>query len=142
MKIEEQHTYERVILAIEVVGFSILLAILWLDEYIDVPFRFLGALKTPLRPQEFWFEAIAVLLVATAVIAATLWVFRRLRMLEGFIQVCAWCRKVHVGEEWMSFEQYLRRELDVQSTHDICPECRANASKRPAAAAPSVANEL
>jgi hypothetical protein len=134
MKIEEQHTYERVILAIEVVGFSILLAILWLDEYVDVPFRFLGALKTPLRPQEFWFEAIAVLLVAAAVIAATLWVFRRLRMLEGFIQVCAWCRKVHVGEEWMSFEQYLKRELDVQSTHGICPECRATASVRPAAA--------
>ncbi|MBA3833417.1 MAG: hypothetical protein H0X34_16300 [Chthoniobacterales bacterium] len=133
MKIEDSHIYERVILAIEVAGFSILLAVLWLDEYVDVPFRFLGALKTPLRPQEFWFEALSVLLVATAVITATLWVFRRLRILEAFVQVCAWCRKVNVEDEWVSFEQYLKRELDVQSTHGICPECRANAARRPAA---------
>ncbi len=132
MKIEDSHIYERVILAIEVIGFSILLAVLWLDEYVDVPFRFFGALKTPLRPQEFWFEALSVLLVATAVIAATLWVFRRLRVLEAFVQVCAWCRKVNVEDEWVSFEQYLKCRLDVQSTHGICPECRANA-RRPAA---------
>ena len=103
-------------------------------------FRFLGARKTPLRPQEFWFEAITVLLVATAVIAATLWVFRRLRVLESFVQVCAWCRKVNVDDDWVSFEEYLKRELDVRSTHGICPTCRANASKRPATATPSILN--
>ena len=134
MKIEEQHRYEKVILGLELIGFAIVLAILWLDEYVDVPFRFLGALKTPPRPQEFWFEALAVLLVATAVVLATLWVFRRLRFLENFIQVCAWCRKVNVGEEWISFEQYLKREHDVKSSHGICPACRVNASARPATA--------
>jgi hypothetical protein len=129
MKITESHTYEKVVLIIEVIGFSILLGVLWLDEYLDVPFRFLGARKTPLRPQEFWFEAITVLLVA-----ATLWVFRRMRVLESLVHVCAWCRKVNVDDEWVSFEQYLKRELDVKSTHGICPTCRANATKRPATA--------
>lgn len=129
MKIEQSHTYEKVILAIEVVGFSTLLVVQSWDEYLDLPFRFLGALKTPLRPQEFWFEAFAVLLVAIAVISTTLWVFRRLRVLESFVHVCAWCRKVNVNEEWVSFEQYLKREHDVLSTHDICPSCRAAASK-------------
>lgn len=129
MKIKKSHTYEKVILAIEVVGFSILLAVQWIDEYLDVPFRYFGAKKTPLRPQEFWFEAFAVLLVAVAVIGATLWVFRRLRILEKFVQVCAWCRKVNVDEEWVSFEQYLKREHAVLSTHDICPSCRAGATK-------------
>jgi hypothetical protein len=38
MKITESHTYEKVVLTIEVIGFSILLAVLWLDEYLDVPF--------------------------------------------------------------------------------------------------------
>ncbi len=129
MKIKAQHTYEKVILSLELLGFAAVFLVFWLDEYIDVPFRFLGAPKTPPRPQEFWLAALVVLLVATAVVVATLWVFRRLRTLEGFIQVCAWCRKVHVGEEWVSFEQYLRREHDVLSTHGICPECRAAASK-------------
>ncbi len=83
MKAEQQHTYEKVILGLELFGFGAVLLVLWLDEYVDVPFRFFGALQTPARPQEFWFEAVTVLLVATAVVAATLWVFRRLRFLEG-----------------------------------------------------------
>jgi hypothetical protein len=133
MKIEQQHTYEKVILSLELLGFGAVIALIWLDEYVDIPFRFLGALKTPARPQEFWFEALAVLFVATAVVAATLWIFQRLRKLEGFIEVCAWCRKINAGEDWIAFEQYLKREHDVQSSHSICPECRAQASKtRPA----------
>lgn len=134
MKIKEQHTYEKVILGLQLVGFAIVLAVLWLDEFADVPFRFLGALRTPLRPQEFWFEALTVLLVATAVVLATLWVFRRLRFLESLIQVCAWCHKVDLNGQWVSFEQYLKREHDVNSTHGICPACRANATKRAAPA--------
>ena len=129
MKIEQQHNYEKVILGLELVGFGAVIALIWLDEYVDIPFKILGALKTPPRPQEFWFESLAVLFVAIAVIVSTLWIFRRLRMLEGFIQVCAWCRKVNLGEEWISFEQYLKREHDVQSSHSICPECRAQATK-------------
>jgi len=128
MNIKQQYTYEKVILGLELLGFAAVLAVLWLDEYVDLPFRLFGALKTPPRPQEFWFEAVALLLVAVGVIVATLWVFRRLRYLEGFVQVCAWCRKVQVGEEWISFEQYLKREYAVHSSHGICPECRSAAS--------------
>ena len=134
MKMEKQRTYEKVILGLELLGFGAVIAVLWLDEYVDLPFRFLGAPKTPPRPQEFCFEGLMVLIVATVVVVATLWVFRRLRLLEGFIQVCAWCRKVNLGDEWISFEQYLKREHDVQSTHGICPTCRANASRSPATA--------
>ena len=134
MKIEQQHTYEKVILGLELTGFLLVVAALWLDEYVDVPFRFLGAAAAPARPQEFWLEALAVVLVATGVVMATLWVFRRLRVLESLVQVCAWCRKVNVGDEWVSFEQYMKIELDVKSTHGICPHCRATASVRPATA--------
>jgi H+/Cl- antiporter ClcA len=136
MKIRAQHTYEKVILGLEVIGFAIVILVAWLDEYVDVPHRFLGAVavKAAARPQEFWFEALTALLVGTVVVVATLWVFRRLRMLEGFIQVCAWCRKVNLGDEWISFEQYLKREHDVKSSHSICPACRATATIRPAAA--------
>ena len=134
MKVEEQHTYEKVILGLELTGFAAVMAILWLDEYVDLPFRLLGAAKTPARPEEFWFETVAVLIVGTAVVLATLWVFRRLRLLESLIQVCAWCRKINVGEEWVPFEQYMKIEHDVKSTHGICPACRATASVRPATA--------
>ncbi len=137
MKMENQRTYEKVILSLELFGFAAVLLTLWLDEYVDIPFRFFGALKTPARPQEFWFEAITVLLVATAVVIATLWVFRRLRFMENFIQVCAWCRKVNLGDDWISFEQYLKRIHDVHSTHSICPACWAEASVPKRSATPA-----
>ncbi len=129
---KQQRLYEKLILFLELVGFGGVLLIIWLDEYIDIPFRFFGAHRTPPRPQEFWFETFAILLLGIAVVMATLWVFRRLRLLEDFIRVCAWCRKVEVAAEWVSFEDYMKVRHDVKSTHGICPECRANASKRPA----------
>jgi hypothetical protein len=130
----KQHAYEKFILSLELLGFGVVLLIIWLDEFVDVPFLYFGARKTPPRPQEYWFETMAVLLLAIAIVSATLWVFRRLRSMEHLIQVCAWCRKVNVGDEWVSFEQYMKRQHDVRSTHGICSACRATASKRPATA--------
>ena len=70
MKIHKQHTYEKVILGLELIGFGAVIALIWLDEYVDLPHRFFGALKTPLRPQEFWLEALSVLFVAIAIVSA------------------------------------------------------------------------
>ncbi|MEO7723403.1 MAG: hypothetical protein ABIU29_01755 [Chthoniobacterales bacterium] len=81
----------------ELLCFGGVFLLIWLDEYVDIPFRYLGALPTPARPQEYWFETVAVLLLAMAIVSATLWIFRRLRFLEDFIRVCAWCRKVEVA---------------------------------------------
>ncbi len=128
----KQRRYEKLILLLELLGFGGVLLLIWLDEFVDIPFRYLGALPTPARPQEYWFESVAVLLLAIAIVSATLWIFRRLRLLEDFIRVCAWCRKVEVADQWVSFEDYMKLQHEVKSTHGICPECRANASNRPA----------
>lgn len=127
---KKQRTYEKFILALELIGFAGVLAVIWLDEFIDLPFLDFGAAKTPPRPEEYWFETICVLLLGVAVVSATLWVFRRLRILEDLIRVCAWCRKVNVGEEWVSFEDYMKLQHDVKSTHGICPTCRADPATR------------
>jgi len=121
---------QKVILLIEVIGFLAVLAIIWLDEFIDVPFVYFGAAKTPPRPEEYWFETISILLLAAAVFTATLMVLRRLRYLEKFVRVCAWCRKVLVGETWLTFEEYMKAHHDVEPLHGICPSCRARAPQR------------
>lgn len=129
---KKQRRYEKLILLLELLGFAGVLFLFWLDEYADIPFRYFGALKAPPRPEEFWFEAVAILLLGIGVVVATLWVFRRIRFLEDFVRICAWCRKVEVANQWVSFEDYMKLQHDVKSTHGICPECRANASKKPA----------
>lgn len=54
----KQRRYEKLILLMELLGFGGVLLLIWLDEYVDIPFRYLGALPTPARPQEYWFETV------------------------------------------------------------------------------------
>jgi hypothetical protein len=124
----KKRAYEKVILGIELIGFLAVLAIIWLDEFVDVPSLYFGATKTPPRPEEYWFETISVVILGATVVSGTLWVLRRLRYLERFVRVCAWCRKALVNDVWVSFENYVKIRHGVKSTHGICPICRANAA--------------
>lgn len=121
--------YEKVILAVELIGFFAVLAIIWLDEFVDIPSLYFGATRTPPRPEEYWFESIAVFFLAVVVVSSTFWIFRRLQYLEQFVRVCAWCRKVLVNEQWVSFEEYMKTQYDVHSSHGICPDCHGRLSK-------------
>jgi hypothetical protein len=51
--------------------------------------------------------------------AAALW---RIRKMEALVTVCAWSGTIEYQGEWMSFEDYLKRRFDLQTTHGISPE--------------------
>ena len=53
---------------LEAVGFACLLALMALDEYLDLPKWLFGEVPTPLRHHEFIMESTAVCLVAAIVI--------------------------------------------------------------------------
>lgn len=53
-----------------------------------------------------------------------------MRTLQGFVPVCAWCKKVktkasEASEEdtWESLESYLVKKSEVNLTHGICDTC-------------------
>jgi CHASE3 domain sensor protein len=50
--------------------------------------------------------------------AAALW---RIRKMESLVTVCAWSGTIEYQGQWMSFEEYLRRRFDLQTTHGISP---------------------
>ncbi len=110
--------------------FFIVTMVLWLDEVIDFPYLLLGAPPTPYRPQEYIIETVSVLLVAIIVMTITLILLRRSRRLERFLRVCAWCRKIWVDDEWVSFEEYVLRRHSLKSSHGICEECAAKLEKK------------
>jgi hypothetical protein len=50
----------------------------------------------------------------------------RVRVLEGLIPVCAWCRRVRDDEGyWDRLEAYVSTRTGVTFTHGICPACEA-----------------
>lgn len=54
----------------------------------------------------------------------------KVKVLEGLLPMCAWCRKIRddtgkpPGEgQWLKVEQFIARKTDAAFTHGICPEC-------------------
>jgi hypothetical protein len=110
--------------------FFIILIVLYLDEYVDLPYHMLGAPQTTYRPQEYVLESLSVLVVAIVLIMVTFIILRRIARLERFLRVCAWCRKVWVNDKWVSFEEYTLKRHSLKSSHGICEECVARLEKK------------
>ncbi len=65
--------------------FFIVTIVVWLDEFMDLPARFLGATPKPFRPQEYLVEAVSILIVAVVAITITFISLRISRLLQKTI---------------------------------------------------------
>jgi hypothetical protein len=49
---------------------------------------------------------------------------REVKLLEGFLPVCSFCKKIrNERQEWEPMEQYISERSDAQFSHGLCPEC-------------------
>lgn len=110
------------ILWVEAVGFSLLIALVWLAEFIKLPHLLFDE-----PPVVSWRRA---LLRSVVVIAIWAWVFfitqrllKRLHYLEEFLRICSWCRKVCHDDDWLSLEAYFNSKFATRTSHGMCPEC-------------------
>ena len=110
-------------LALEAVGFLLIVAIIWMDELLDLPHLMLGAARTPVRWGEGILESLLTIAVGMAVVAISYRAFRRIEYLESLTVMCAWCRRVRSGEEWLSVEHFLERQHHSRTSHGICEGC-------------------
>ncbi len=68
----------RKILIVEAVGFALVILFLWLNEFLDLPHKFLKARSTPVNTIESMFETAIVLVLAIVVVLITNRMIRRL----------------------------------------------------------------
>lgn len=48
----------------------------------------------------------------------------KVRILEGVIPICSYCKKIRKDEEiWQQMEQYISEHTDAMFSHGICPSC-------------------
>jgi len=116
-------TVFRYTLALEAAGFLLIIAIIWLDEILDLPRLLLGAPATPLRLGEGLLESLLTLGVGTVVVSITYRAFRRIEYLQSLVVICAWCRRVRSGDEWLGVELFLEQQHNSHTTHGICDAC-------------------
>jgi hypothetical protein len=112
----------RALMLVEAAGFGLVILLIWADELFDLPHALLGAAPTPLRLSEATLESVAVLGLGALTSFLTLRVLRRLRYLESFLVLCAWCHRVRNGQQWVPIERFLA-DHDTTTSHGICPEC-------------------
>jgi hypothetical protein len=49
---------------------------------------------------------------------------KKVKMLSGFLPICACCKKIRDdGGYWNQIESYIRDHSEVEFSHGICPEC-------------------
>src|SRR5690348_1935896 len=115
---------------LESAGFLLIVAIIWMDEILDLPHLLFGATPTP-RLGEAWLESILTATVGAAIVSITYRAFRRIEYLESLVVICAWCRRVRADREWLSMEEFLERQHNAQTTHGICEGCAAGIATPP-----------
>lgn len=82
--------------------------------------------KDYLHQNDAIFESVLIVAIAVPTLLRTWKVLKRLHHLEGFLRVCAWCRKIGRGTTWVTLEAFAHNDLHVEASHGICPECQRN----------------
>lgn len=99
------------------------MAINYLDELIKLPSLIFSGDPFAFVFRRSTLDMLIVLAVWFLVSASTRRILERVRYLENFMRVCAWCRKIDYKGEWMRLEDFMRQGFDTPTTHGICPEC-------------------
>lgn len=110
------------ILWIEGIGFSLIIAMIWLTDYFQLSQLWFADPPTFnfVRPT---IRSLVVIVVWLAVHFATRRLLKRLHQLEEYLLICAWCRRIGHDSDWISMEQYFGSALSTPTTHGICPDC-------------------
>lgn len=101
------------ILGVEVTGFSLAIAAAWLTESLDPPFSWSQVL----------IETVVILVAGVVTITMTQRLVHRIKTLEGFLSICASCKKVRVDGRWIPIEDVLDRGSDLRLSHGVCDDC-------------------
>ncbi|MGB8168280.1 MAG: hypothetical protein WCF18_12355 [Chthoniobacteraceae bacterium] len=103
-------------------GFAMIILLCWADDLLHLPYYLFGG-----EYQSHWRSSLlqteVVVLVWVVVHRLTSKVLGRLHYLERMLRMCAWCRKVNDGEDWVVMEQYFSTKFDTRTSHGMCPSC-------------------
>ena len=96
------------------------------NEIIDIPQYVFDDVPT-LYSQRIGEMSIELsIFIAVAIIQVIVFrkLYTRIRVLEGFLLICANCKKIkNHDEEWEQIEHYVTERSHARFSHGICPDC-------------------
>ena len=117
----QKSSYLAKIVFIQNLGFLTILVICYLDELLRLPTLVFS--DHPFAFRRSTLEMLLFLAVWLLVNNSMHRLLKRIRQLEEFMRVCAWCRRIDYKGQWITLENFMERGFDTPTTHGICPEC-------------------
>ncbi len=100
------------------------IALIWVDELLDLPHRLFGSPATPVNLTESTFETCVILAAFGSISFMTSRFIRRYAWIERPVSLCSHCKRVKVvGGEWVPLEVYLAHSRHADISHSLCDEC-------------------
>ena len=96
------------------------------NEIIDVPHYMFNDAPTSYsqRIGEIIIELSIFLIVMVLQIRLLKKLYKRIRILEGFLPICAHCKKIrNAKDQWEEMEKYISKHSLARFSHSICPDC-------------------
>lgn len=95
------------------------------NEVLDLPHFMLGDKATTWNQRigEISFELIIFMVAITFEIVLSRRLIRRIKILEGFLPICANCKRIRNQNHWEQIENYISRHSLARFSHSLCPEC-------------------
>ncbi|MCW5198848.1 hypothetical protein VU07_04025 [Desulfobulbus sp. F4] len=120
----EKNFVTKWVIVYEAGAFAFIIALIWLDEPVDMPALFMGAPETPVNWRESLFESTIILMVGAVIIYFTSRLLKRMKHLEGILPICSCCKRIRKEDDiWHQIESYIKEYSDAEFTHGICPKC-------------------
>jgi hypothetical protein len=120
-----RHRAGRAIFLLQLVILLVFLSLTVCNEVLDLPHYLLGDAPTSLgqRTGEMAIElSIFVVVVGVEVVVINS-LLKRIRILEGFLPICASCKKIRHEDQWEQIEEYITDHSLAKFSHSICPDC-------------------
>lgn len=113
----------RKLLALQGLGFLVVLAFLFADEFLDLPHLVLGAPATPVNWRECLLEGLVTAALGVFVAVITYQLGERVKRLEGILCICSFCKRIRTEAGWVPVESHVSAHSDAQFSHGLCPTC-------------------
>ena len=121
-----KHRAHRQILFTQFLVLLVFLVLTLCNEVLDVPHLLMGDEPTSIdqRSGEVLVEICIFVIVILLEILVMRKLLGRIKILEGFLPVCANCKKIRQENNWHQMEAYITEHSLAQFSHSICPDCR------------------
>lgn len=124
MKAPGKHFVSKRVITNEILAFTFIILFIWVDEVMDIPYLLFGAEATPINWRESLSESVIVAFTAVIIVSYTHKIFKRMKYLEGFLSICASCKKIRDKKgNWHPIESYIHARTEAKFSHGVCPEC-------------------